>query len=60
MFDFVQHVDEATHNNDGCLDLVVTRSDFAVFDLNVSEVGFSGHCLVTCRLPAIPPAAVAV
>ena len=59
-FDLVQHADEATHNHGGCLDLVVSCSDFAIFDVKVSELGFSDHCLATCRLPAIPPAAIAV
>ena len=59
-FDIVKHVDEATHNHGGCLDVVITRSDFAVFDVMVTEVSFSDHCLMTCHLPAIPPVAVEV
>ena len=56
-FDLKQHLDEATHNLSGCLDFVVIRSDFFVNDLQVVEVGFSDHYLVTCRLPTSPPVA---
>ena len=48
-FDLKQHVDDATHNLGGCLDLVVTRFDFNLggcLDLVVTRFDFNlGGCL---------------
>ena len=45
-----QHVQDATHIASGCLDLVNTQSPVKVTDPLVSDIGFSGHFLVTCQL----------
>ena len=44
------HVQNATHTAGGCLDLVITQLEVKVTDPLVSNIGFSDHCLVTCRL----------
>ena len=51
-FNLMQRVDEATHNQGGSLDLVITRPDFDAFGLKESEASFYDQSLVTCCVPA--------
>ena len=48
----VQHVNQATHNKGGLLDLIVSPENCQtlVSKLSVSTVCFSDHSLITCRL----------
>ena len=50
-FGLTQHVAEPTHRSGGWLDVVITRDDCALTDLQISPPTISDHGLVTATIP---------
>ena len=48
---FVQHINTPTHSLGGVLDVVITRSDCNIQDIQVNPPTISDHGIVTCSIP---------
>ena len=53
--DFVQSVNMPTHDDDGWLDVMISREEDGRLDTKVIDVGLSDHRLVWARTDFTPP-----
>jgi hypothetical protein len=54
-FDFIQLIDEPTHNAGGTLDVIIVRKNTAPLSLLVDDIGLSDHSLLHITLDYSPP-----